>query len=140
MRFAGETINHCLIAALDAKHTAPPPQPVAPERGEAKAVAWRQHTPLDNWRFSTINRSADAGWEPLYATPQPPPAPRFRDPTIEDAIRARDKLFCEAVVATIDSSGPRLVNDTEKMMHHFNTHRPDKTPALNAIGAKVGEK
>ena len=27
----------------------------------AKAVAWRQHTPLDNWRFSTINRSADAG-------------------------------------------------------------------------------
>ena len=97
---------------------------VAPERGEAKAVAWRQHTPLDNWRFSTINRSADAGWEPLYATPQPPPAPTFRDPTIEDADSLREFYMGE----TSRSTAGML--DALKRCGFV----------VNAIGAKVGEK
>jgi hypothetical protein len=56
----------------------------------------------------------------------------------KDANRARDKLFCAAIIATMDSSGPRLMCDVEKLLHHFNTHRPDKDGA--ALATSAGER
>lgn len=46
--------------------------------------------------------------------------------------RERDKLLCEAIIATQyqhEKTG-HLTCDVEGLLHHFNTHRPDTDPTL----------
>ena len=140
---------------------APPPQPVAPEgiiahmdssrsaltealskmnapeRGEAKAVAWLKEWPdLTGGMMSCVEFTPYVQWgmskdikvTPLYATPQPPPAPRFRDPTIEDA-------------------GTMVATYLNEYQHPGHSRADAMLAALkqcslvvNAIGAKVEEK
>lgn len=75
-----------LLRTFD-KTAAPPPQPVAPERGEAKAVASvsRKGFQIGGLVWTAHGERADLpDGTFLYATPQPPPAPG----------RAKDLLPC----------------------------------------------
>ena len=103
---------------------APPPQPVAPERGEAKAVAWLTE---DDHSIGLVDSSYPDAF-PVYRTPQPPPAPTFRDPTIEDAWFVHDTYLTEY-------SKP-FPTCAEAML----TALKAGGFVVNAIGAKVGEK
>ena len=82
---------------------------------------------------------ADDGWEPLYATPQPPPAPTFRDPTIEDANALAESLQKIIRVYGITLANIRVgVPDPKEYAARALKEVADiEGAALNAIGAKV---
>lgn len=107
----------------------PPPQPVAPERGEAKAIA-----PAIDYvpHLAEIAKIlADRGFHyaamtirevsQIIATPQPTPAPTFRNPTIEDARKAAE------------------LYDHHNAAYCCKTKEDAMRFALNAIGAKMEE-
>lgn len=43
----------------------------------------------------------------------------------EEQKRERDRLWCNAILATQRSEGERMVADVEALLRHFNEHRPD---------------
>lgn len=127
MRDTGDVSDwQAMEAALDAA--------IAALSGDGRSGEACPHCAAYRLAAEVANRRA-ARWRDLNAaTPQqPPPAGQASPVGVTDAVRERDKLWCTAIVANLDSAGPRLMLDAEKVLHYVNTNRPDKDNPPAAI-------
>ncbi len=128
-------------------HPSPPPPDRVPERVEAVLEQYLtlaiEHMNTDDraeedrladlmdpiWNTLTeAQRSLMRKYNMAFSRASAPPTDASGG--VMEVIRERDRLYCESIIATMDSSGKRLVCDVENMLHHFNTRRPDGTPEL----------